>query len=506
MLQQGRGFGVPRAARYNARMWSRLAGANQSSRGSGEPLLWAVRILVLVLLLLHLAAVNWPEATTWGLWPLRYVPSPLRILLSVGVAGLCIPAVGRRASGSLMALAGRAAPLWAGRRRIPAFFVLALLALPLFWGLRLVHSRWGDAYILINAIALDDPAQRLVYTWQAPLTVWWHARFWAWGQRLWGWRDAMPAYAVTSVAAGAAFVFSALNLAWTIGRTRGQRIVMLGLLLTLGTMQLFFGYVENYTLAALAIVVAFWLAARFVQGRFPLWGVAAVLALAHALHPSTLYLLPALLLLGLLDRQRHGTRHALGSVAVPYLVVGVGVLVLMNAGGHGVDALLTSDRPGGGDGRWLVPLMATTTRWEHYTLFSFGHLVDIVNQQWLAAPVSLALLLLVLLLDRQRRWLTDGLSGEPLRQDRWLLGFFALATLGSLLFVMLWNPDYGGQRDWDLFSLASLPLTVLAAWLLGRALPAEPARWEAALLLGALSLLHTGAWVYQNTLPWSWPA
>lgn len=499
------GFGVTCSLRYNGRMSSSAAVTRASFRATGEPLLWGIRVLVLLLLLLHLAATTWPEAMAWGLWPWRYVSPPLRLLFSAGVAALCIPAIGRRVSRSLMLVTARAAPMWAGRRRIWVFLALALLVVPLLWMLRLVHSRWGDAYILINAIALSDPAQRLIYTWQAPLTVWWHARFWAWGQRLWGWRDAMPAYAVTSVIAGAAFVFSALNLAWTSGRTRGQRVLTISLLLTLGTMQLFFGYVENYTLAALAIVVTLWLAARFVQGVFPLWGVALVLALTHGLHPATLFLFPALWVLVFLDRQRHGTWHALWSVAGPYLVVGVGVLLVMTAGGHGLGALLTSDRPGGGDGRWLVPLVATTTRWEHYTLFSFAHLVDIVNEQLLTAPVSLGVLILVLLLDRPRRWLTDGLAGGAVAQDRWWLGFLAAATAGGLLFIWLWNPDYGGQRDWDLFSLTSLPLTVLAAWMVGRALPDEAARWEAALLLGAVCLLHTGAWVYQNTLPWSWP-
>lgn len=478
--------------------------ARPSPQTAAEPLLWAIRILVLALLLLHWAALNWPETVAWGLWPLRYVTLPWRLVFSAGVAVLCIPAIGRRVSTVSMELAARLAPAWAGSRRVPAFLGLALLALPVFWGLRLVHSRWGDAYILINAIALADPAQRLVYTWQAPLTVWWHARLWAWGQRVWGWRDAMPAYALTSVVAGVGFVFSVLSLGWASGRTRGQRVLMVGLLLTLGTVQLFFGYVENYTLAALMVVVYLWLAIRFVFDAFPLWVVVLVLALAHGLHPSTLYLLPSLLCLALLDRRRHGVRHAVGSVVGPYLVVGLTVLLLMTLGGHGLQALWTSDRPGGGDGRWLVPLVATTTRWEHYTLFSPGHLVDIVNVQWLTAPVSLAVLVLVLLLDRERRWLNASPATAP--RDRWLLCFLGIATLGSLLFIVLWNPDYGGQRDWDLFSLASLPLTVLAAWLLGRSLPDEPARWQAAVLLTAVSLLHTGAWIYQNTLPWSWPS
>ena len=36
-------------------------------------LLWAVRLLALALIGLHLAAPRFPEATTWGLWPATYL-------------------------------------------------------------------------------------------------------------------------------------------------------------------------------------------------------------------------------------------------------------------------------------------------------------------------------------------------------------------------------------------------------------------------------------------------
>ncbi|MEZ4580239.1 MAG: hypothetical protein R3A10_01065 [Caldilineaceae bacterium] len=52
-------------------------------------------------------------------------------------------------------------------------------------------------------------------------------------------------------------------------------------------------------------------------------------------------------------------------------------------------ALLTSDRPGGGDARWLVPLFVTTACWEQYTMLSWLHLRDRLNQQLLVAPVVL---------------------------------------------------------------------------------------------------------------------
>ena len=512
---------------------------------SSRRLRCSLRGLTLILLILHLAAPRLGETAAWGLWPITFFAPAVRWALALLAAALCIPAVTDRL---LKVMASRffteSAPGAAAPTRW--FVVLALLSMPLFWALRLVHTRWGDAYILTNAIPFPDPALRLVYTWQAPLTVFWHAKLWALGQRLWQWPDAFPAYAITSVAAGAVYVFVVLQLAWEVGRSRGQRLLVAGLLLSLGAMQLFFGYVENYTLPAMAIVIYLWLAARTLAGKTPLWAAAAALGLVNALHPSTLNLAPSLLILAAASARRVGWPRALLQAAVPLLLIGAGVIAFMEAGGHGIAALLTSDRPGGGDARWLVPLWTTSTRWEHYTMFSWAHLVDIVNQQLLSAPVSLAVVLLCLGLWLQTRQLTRPAIGRtpgvtsavghtpgvtvaldavghtpgvitardagdaapkagPGPAPATYVRFLAVAAAGSLLFILLWNPDYGGQRDWDLFSLSSLPLTALAGVLLGQVLTDERARLEAALALMAVSVFHTAAWVFQNTQPWEWP-
>lgn len=85
------------------------------------------------------------------------------------------------------------------------------------------------------------------------------------------------------------------------------------------------------------------------------------------------------------------------------------------------------------------------------------------------------------------------------------LVFLALSTGLYWLFTWVWNPDYGGQRDWDLFSLAAIPSTLLLARLLPRVLPDRGELAQAGLMLTTVSAMHTAAWIYQNTLPWEWP-
>ncbi|MCB0144203.1 MAG: hypothetical protein KDE50_30225, partial [Caldilineaceae bacterium] len=83
--------------------------------------------------------------------------------------------------------------------------------------------------------------------------------------------------------------------------------------------------------------------------------------------------------------------------------------------------------------------------------------------------------------------------------------FLLIAALCYIGFIWLWNPDYGGQRDWDLFSLASIPAALLFAESVALVLPERQYRLTGALPLLMVQALHTIIWIYQNTLPWEWP-
>ena len=423
-----------------------------------------------------------PTEWLWGLYPYTYLAPWLQGLMA-GLTGLATLWLGFGRVGTLKPLGF---PL-----RTRAQTLIALASWPLFWVGRTVHTRWGDAYILVKGIA--HPDVRLMFNWQAPLDTYLHAQLFRLGEQLWGWQDALPAYWILSSIAGALAVWVLLKLAGEIGRTHLERWVIFGIMITLGTMQLFFGYPENYTLISLLMLVFFWLGWRVSQGKGSLWGPSIVLALAHGFHPSTLFLQPAL---GLLAWRAWRRGEALGRIlaawVLPPLVVGGGVLALMTAGGHGLDAFLGPEAPGGGDHRWWVPLIQPTGDWEYYTMLSRGHFMDILNEQWLTQPFTL--LTLALLLSSFRRGLPrDGFSG-----------FMALAAGAYLFLIFTWNPDYGGQRDWDLFSTAAWPATLLMAYWLTRALRSG-ALLRAGGIIIANQLLYTAIWVYSNTLPWEWP-
>ena len=463
-------------------------------------LLRALRLLALLIIVLHLVAPLFPESMVWGLWPATYLPPTARWLLA-GIAAFLVlfgEAVWQRLSRVAAAVPSIR---WSAP---PARLLLTVLAGSAFYFFRIQHLRWGDSKLLVKA--LDDP-YRLTYVWQAPFDVYLHAKGWQTGSRLFGWSDPIPAYTVLSVLAGMGFVWVLLGLAARLGRNRMERFLIAGLVASLGTMQLFFGYIENYPVMTLGVLIYAALAVRHLQGDIPLVWPALALALTHAFHPSTIVLTPSLLYLGLVPAcpgqagiatpgataQPAGPSHlarALGSIAIPYAIVFAVVVALMTAGGHGLDALAGVDFPGGGDRSWFVPVFRITTEWQHYTMFSLGHLADIVNQQLLVAPVVWPALILVALLARQRIGRGDRIG--------W---FLAVMSISYLLLTLVWNADYGGQKDWDLFSPAAVPAALLLGYVLPRAFGEHRALRGAGLALLAAQAAHTIAWTWQNTLP-----
>ena len=147
-------------------------------------------------------------------------------------------------------------------------------------------------------------------------------------------------------------------------------------------------------------------------------------------------------------------------------------------------------------------------------MFSWLHLRDFLNEQLLVAPIVGPALLIVAVGDRLLpQFLTDeaenysrvSLTLQRLQSVQYETRFISVAAVFYLLFIWVWNPDYGGQRDWDLFSLAAIPLALLLSWRLPMILVHRRTLAWATIPLILFQSLHTMAWVYQNTLPWQWP-
>ncbi len=459
----------------------------------------------LILLTLHLAAGKLPEATAWSLWPYTFLPTWLGWALALGVGALIIPVMSNlRFTISLCTLSAdlrftHHAP------RSTLYALAALLSGLLFWWGRIRHLRWGDSYLLTQALSTPDLELRVIYNWQAPFTVFLHQRLWQFvAEPLLGW-PVEYVYAAVSILCGMIFVYVLLSFTARLGRDRLESALLAGLMLTTGSMQLFFGYVENYTIISLGLLVTLFLAWRALHGEIgPAWPVLA-LSLTNAFHPSTVFLWPGMWLLAWLCWRRGYVTLSGGlwQTLLPPLLVGGSVLALMESGGHGLAALLGADRPGGGDGVWFVPLFHIDPQWQKYqpyTMFSAAHMIDWANVHLLISPFGLPLLILLLITNlpqARRAQLPSHLFPQPAERD--FAAFLSVSSAMYILLTWLWNPDYGGRKDWDLFAPSAFVYTLLAGYVLVRTLKDREKLAQAGLFVTAVALLHTAAWIFTNT-------
>jgi hypothetical protein len=456
----------------------------------------AVTALGPALILLHL--ISWwvpPEALHWQshAWGLRYVHN-LPFWLGLGLA---LPAL----LVALPPVAGRLWWLgeWAGRRlsqplqgRNTYLLVLmgALVGLPLLWLGRVNPGRLGDSAELEQKIAVEGALWRE----REPLDFFLHAQAYRLLHPLFGW-DVATIYAIISCLAGSLVIGCLVLLAALLTRRRRDRCLVGLLIAGGGFSQLFFGYLESYTLVTAGLALFLVLGLFCLAQRLGIGWPATALGLATTFHPIAIATGPALavILLQRWHRRGYGWR-ALGGLLLPMvagLVLPLLVLVgLFLANGYTAERwAIARNQFGGADQRTFKPLLVVTSHLERYPLLSFDHLRALVNEQLLIAPFGWPLIVLMLAIARPIGLWRDA-----------RFAFLLLAAASTTAFTSLWNPDLGPAKDWDLLSIGSLPTMALAAFLLVTLVPRGPDRRASGLTLLAASAYHTGLWVAHNSL------
>lgn len=262
----------------------------------------------------------------------------------------------------------------------------------------------------------------------------------------------------------------AATFAWNIARELTPQkhgfVVALALLLTLGTTQLFCGYIESYPPVAMFVFGFLWLGLRRVRGDGPAALLPVAFALCVASHFATAYLAPAYLFLALRGPEPKVQRFALAA-AGPALAVTL-LLLLGSSPAEWLHSIGTASR--GAD----VGNLSTTVVKPAYGILSADHLVDFLNALILILPVPLLLLIARLAGGRLSPFTPDTL-------------FLAIAAIPGLALAALLRLPLPPAQDWDLTAILLLPAAVFAIRA-GRSIYAAPGSQRISAALVTLSL------------------
>lgn len=358
-----------------------------------------------------------------------------------------------------------------GKRRYLVYSVFSALFFIPFWLLRERLYFLGDGAQIISRLNSGE----LAVHWAEPLEIFLHVKAFNLADKLWQ-VDSSIVYAIISCLAGVVFVFLALLLADFWGKERREKVLIFLILLSMGSAQLFFGYVEHYSLLYVFIFAFILSSLGYLKGKVKWFVPLVAFVLASLSHVSSLYLFPSLLFL-FATKGRNGKSSSIRK----FLILGLGLVF--------VGLLLAMyKRYSWTISPIFVPLSEDTYAAPGYLLFSVSHILDFANQQLLTSPVGLVMLLAPLGCMIRGSFFKDQ-----------AFQFLLLVSTFQLLFGFLVDPDLGASRDWDLFSVAVLGYTILGLFVLLNLLRDKPRFGYLSLVLLLTSLYSTVPWIILNS-------
>ncbi len=335
----------------------------------------------------------------------------------------------------------------------PFVTLLLLGAAVLFTVFRSVNHYLGDGWLLLGFV-LDDwsPLERRP-GWG---TIMFHRVIAALLAKLGITKPDLPAFQFVSSVAGLVYVLGAHRFASFVARLRSGMTAratywIAFLLITgAGSMQLYYGYVENYSLTNVFILLFLVEGVRAIHGAGDFRIALLLLVLACALHLGAIIFWPAVLYLLL---HLVGERRWLK----PAMLVLLGLLFALfpTISELQIHRMFVS---------W------TKIRYHAFGYFWPGHGIFLGNLLLVVLPAAACVLLFV---RRGNIGTTESEGaaknkGTPLSPASAVkqrsADFFLLAsTMSALVFAFSMHP-YLGPRDWDLFSFFAAPMSLWAAY------------------------------------------
>jgi hypothetical protein len=442
-----------------------------------------------------------PAARLWGVNHLAFVPAPARAV-ALGLLLLTfVPTVARPLYRGALRLFERMAAL-----RPSAAWVLAasvtIVLVPAFWGLRSSTLLLGDGQLLVRSFEAAEEGHESVIM-RSPKAIVTEERIAPGSTLLY--------YAATKVSTdkfkktplhgmralncilGGLFVLMLVRTA--AGRFAGPeaRLWLLVLTLFACSIELFFGYIENYTTPLLLLSFYVVLAFRALHNRGATWLPAIPLVLAVYAHIQCVLFVPSFVYLVLWKRAR-SRRAALLRYWMPSFSAAALVAVIVATGHPGIR-------------KFYVPLGWSN---ESYALFSPYHLADIANELLMLLPIIPVVAALAWAGRRAER-ASERDRARDARAVKDPVAWFThpcewqLATtilLPCAFYVLLFHPEIGMARDWDLFTMATTAIVPAVLMVLSRYMRATGVSADAAARFAVPSLavvVITGAaWVSIN--------
>ncbi|MGB2697379.1 MAG: tetratricopeptide repeat protein [Candidatus Zixiibacteriota bacterium] len=398
-----------------------------------------VIILCTLLITSHFISSFFPEERLWGINHLAYFPLELGILLLIVFFLLLIPGINFKVRNTLRIPLELIYNFTFGRSKRLWFVLFSLLSLPLFWVFRTRTHFLGDGYQVIDNLQKGE----FFIKWTEPVETLIYVHLYKLLHNLLN-VDAATLYELVSCFYGAILILLIFLLVDFLGQDKWEKLFLFPFIALMGSIQLFCGYAEHYSLSYILIFAFIFLSLKYLKGEGNPFLPLLLIVLASFSHVSAFYLLPSVFVLYVLGYQKEkGTPFLENKENWAFLFfVLTTILILLYIREYSWTV-----------GNRYVPVFGGDHYAPGYSLLSWPHILDILNQHLLISPLGF-----ILLISIWACFKVFDFRDKPVV----FLSFILLLGLG---FNFVMYPGLGMSRDWDLFSSTAIGYTILAGYL-----------------------------------------
>lgn len=389
-----------------------------------------------LLLLIHFFFF-FPASRLWGINHLAYFPLWVRLFFTLPGLLILLPWVNSRVHKFLDRFLSFLQKIFS-RREVLSYAFFCTIFMFFFWLLRTKTHFLGDGYAVISHLE-SEQYLRIGFE---PLEIFSHLYLYKF-LKLFFSPSAEFVYTGLSVLAGGVFVFVLFFLTKALSEDKFDRLLIFSVFLFSGATELFLGYAEHYTLVYVSIFAYLYFSLRYLQGKAKIFLPVFFSLLSIGFHLSSVYLLPSLVFLFILKKKEGRVFNIKKAVPLIFILISMAGFFIYYV--WSINPVLLEI---------FVPVFKGRPYATNYTLFSFPHLLDVLNQHLLLSSTGVILLLVLSLTYKGIIKFKDP-----------IIPFLVIASMAQLLYHFLVDPKFGAPRDWDLFSSVALGYTLLGVYL-----------------------------------------
>ena len=433
-------------------------------------LLWITLAVCFLVVVLHIVGFFTPSGLDWGISYFAFLPSLFLVCYVFAVIAVV-----------LYLLSGKEEPVVV---RISAFMekspwiflgiVCALYAISAVL-LQIKVPLLGDSFVIIKNYDNEFNGVHALWTFRSPAAVY----YFSFIIRVFGlmqYPAMLKAFLLGDLVIGAGYLICMFFTVKNLFSDPVTRLFVYCFLICMPYMQIFFGYVEVYSVLIFAFSLFFFAVTSYLNGETRFVIVVIIFIYMGLAHLMSMMLGPIMVYLAYLEFRKNGMKQVWISAGVAILFMFVLFASLDFNWKHIVNVTPHSN---------FLSIRNTNEPYQAYTLFSPYHGIELLNAMMLIAPLTILFLIF-------------GIVYRKLAILKNPIELILLASTGAVFaFVCLAKFDYGMAKDWDISASLMVVASLCAVVLLLRT--GDRSALKSVQIAAAVMALTSLPWFYLNS-------